>query len=86
MISTLSINYVDFQYLFWRMGFFLFNRNLVQKFDAFCSKKSGMQWNAGTVRKLAEIAETVAIPQLERILEQTASSFLCFTFFCGKRK
>jgi hypothetical protein len=35
-----------------------------------------MKWNAGTVRKLEEITETVAIPQMERIDGQTASSFL----------
>jgi hypothetical protein len=49
-----------------------------------------MQWNAGTVRKLEEITETVAITQLERIDGQTASnlaegdlsaaSFLLLTF------
>jgi hypothetical protein len=38
--------------------------------------KSEMRWNAGTVRKLEEITETVAIPQMERIDGQTASSFL----------
>jgi hypothetical protein len=45
-----------------------------------------MQWNAGTVRKLEEITETVAIPQLERIDGQTASSFLLLTFLLRKKK
>jgi hypothetical protein len=45
-----------------------------------------MQWNAGTVRKLEEITETVAITQLERFDEQTASSFLLLTFLLRKKK
>jgi len=36
------------------------------------------------MRKLEEITETVAIPQLERIDGQTALSFLCLLSFAEK--
>jgi hypothetical protein len=35
---------------------------------------------------LKEIAKTVAIPRVERMDGQTATSFLLLLFFCGKRK
>ena len=53
-----------------------------------------MQWNAeeqaplvkDEEARLSGIAETVAIPQLERIDGQTASSFLLLTFLLRKKK
>ena len=62
--------------------------------------KSEMQWNAEEQAPLVkeeqvllvkearrgEITETVAIPQLERIDGQTASSFLLLTFLLRKKK
>jgi hypothetical protein len=58
--------------------------------------ESEIQCNAGTVRKLEEITETVAITQMERIDGQTASnlaegdlseaSFLLLTFLLRKKK